>query len=290
MAPAVAPVTATWFTLGCTTNDAVARAATGVAASDAGASSAVTSRTTPATGYRRRITGRRYPPSSAWHDHPVTKLAGAHVVITGGSSGIGLEAARVAAARGARVSLVARDPGRLATARGIADEVGDRVRRRHRSRGAAGCARAARRRAGAVRRVDHLGRLVAPGVLRAARRRRVPRPDGGRLLRHPPRRPCRRAVDDRTGPGASGDDLVDRGPHRGVRVHGVRPGEVRGAGPHRDPPPRARAPRDRGGVRLPARHPHAGLRRRERAEAPGDRAHLRRDQARATSHTWPGPS
>lgn len=47
----------------------------------------------------------------------MTKLAGAHVVITGGSSGIGLEAARVAAARGARVSLVARDPGRLATAR-----------------------------------------------------------------------------------------------------------------------------------------------------------------------------
>jgi 3-dehydrosphinganine reductase len=46
----------------------------------------------------------------------VTKLASAHVVITGGSSGIGLEVARLAVARGARVSLIARDAGRLATA------------------------------------------------------------------------------------------------------------------------------------------------------------------------------
>jgi 3-dehydrosphinganine reductase len=46
----------------------------------------------------------------------VTKLANAHVVVTGGSSGIGLETARLAVARGARVSLIARDAGRLATA------------------------------------------------------------------------------------------------------------------------------------------------------------------------------
>ena len=46
----------------------------------------------------------------------MTKLADAHVVITGGSSGIGLETARLAVGRGARVSLVARDAGRLATA------------------------------------------------------------------------------------------------------------------------------------------------------------------------------
>jgi 3-dehydrosphinganine reductase len=46
----------------------------------------------------------------------VTKLAGTHVVITGGSSGIGLETARIAQARGARVSLVARDADRLASA------------------------------------------------------------------------------------------------------------------------------------------------------------------------------
>jgi 3-dehydrosphinganine reductase len=48
----------------------------------------------------------------------VTKLADAHVVITGGSSGIGLETARLAVARGARVSLIARDSGRLAAAVG----------------------------------------------------------------------------------------------------------------------------------------------------------------------------
>jgi 3-dehydrosphinganine reductase len=46
----------------------------------------------------------------------VTKLAGAHVVITGGSSGIGLETARLLVAKGARVSLIARDEGRLAAA------------------------------------------------------------------------------------------------------------------------------------------------------------------------------
>jgi 3-dehydrosphinganine reductase len=46
----------------------------------------------------------------------VTKLAGTHVIITGGSSGIGLEAARIATSRGARVSLIARDADRLASA------------------------------------------------------------------------------------------------------------------------------------------------------------------------------
>lgn len=39
-----------------------------------------------------------------------------HVLITGGSSGIGLALACQAAAAGARVSLIARDPGKLATA------------------------------------------------------------------------------------------------------------------------------------------------------------------------------
>jgi 3-dehydrosphinganine reductase len=46
----------------------------------------------------------------------MTSLGGAHVVITGGSSGIGLATARVAVARGARVSLLARDPARLSEA------------------------------------------------------------------------------------------------------------------------------------------------------------------------------
>jgi 3-dehydrosphinganine reductase len=44
----------------------------------------------------------------------VTRLAGAHVLVTGGSSGIGAATARAALDRGARVSLVARDVQRLA--------------------------------------------------------------------------------------------------------------------------------------------------------------------------------
>jgi 3-dehydrosphinganine reductase len=47
----------------------------------------------------------------------VTKLGDAHVCITGGSSGIGLALGEQCAARGARVSIVARDPERLESAR-----------------------------------------------------------------------------------------------------------------------------------------------------------------------------
>ena len=43
-------------------------------------------------------------------------LSGKHAIVTGGSSGIGLETARLLVERGARVSLVARDRGRLAEA------------------------------------------------------------------------------------------------------------------------------------------------------------------------------
>jgi 3-dehydrosphinganine reductase len=46
----------------------------------------------------------------------MTTLDGAHVVITGGSSGIGLATAREVVDRGARVSLLARDEARLAAA------------------------------------------------------------------------------------------------------------------------------------------------------------------------------
>jgi 3-dehydrosphinganine reductase len=47
----------------------------------------------------------------------VTQLAGAHVLITGGSSGIGLATAARGLDRGAAVSIVARDVDRLAAAR-----------------------------------------------------------------------------------------------------------------------------------------------------------------------------
>ncbi len=46
----------------------------------------------------------------------MTTLADAHVVVTGGAEGIGLETARLLLARGARVSLVSRSPDKLAAA------------------------------------------------------------------------------------------------------------------------------------------------------------------------------
>ncbi len=49
--------------------------------------------------------------------HPCRSLRDQHVVITGGSTGIGLALARQAAAAGARVSLIARDERKLAAAR-----------------------------------------------------------------------------------------------------------------------------------------------------------------------------
>ena len=50
------------------------------------------------------------------------KLAGTHAIVTGGSQGIGLETARLLASRGARVSLIARNPENLAAAqRSIGD-------------------------------------------------------------------------------------------------------------------------------------------------------------------------
>ena len=48
-----------------------------------------------------------------------------HVVVTGGSSGIGLEVARIYARRGASVSLIARDPSRLEIARQEIRRIGE---------------------------------------------------------------------------------------------------------------------------------------------------------------------
>ena len=40
----------------------------------------------------------------------MTRLAGSHVIVTGGSQGIGLATAQACAHRGARVSVIGRDP------------------------------------------------------------------------------------------------------------------------------------------------------------------------------------
>ena len=77
---------------------------------------------TPDHGQRR--VGPRWRPAAAVPDRgaappdrcAMTKLSGAHVLITGGSSGIGAATALQVLGRGARVSLVARDAERLAVA------------------------------------------------------------------------------------------------------------------------------------------------------------------------------
>lgn len=46
----------------------------------------------------------------------MTRVAGSHVIVTGGSQGIGLATAQACAQRGARVSVIGRDPERLAQA------------------------------------------------------------------------------------------------------------------------------------------------------------------------------
>jgi len=56
--------------------------------------------------------------------HPPLSLRDQHVLITGGSSGIGLALARQSAAAGARVSLIARDPAKLAAAQAAVSAVG----------------------------------------------------------------------------------------------------------------------------------------------------------------------
>ena len=59
----------------------------------------------------------------------MTRLSGAHVLITGGSQGIGLATARHVLERGARVSLVARNADRLASAEDELEQaIGDPTR------------------------------------------------------------------------------------------------------------------------------------------------------------------
>lgn len=55
------------------------------------------------------------------------KFQNAHVLVTGGSSGIGLETARIAIQRGARVSLIARRPDVLDDAAALLREAGGQV-------------------------------------------------------------------------------------------------------------------------------------------------------------------
>ncbi len=217
----------------------------------------------------------------------MTSLGGAHVVITGGSSGIGLATARQAVARGARVSLLARDEARLADA---AASVG----------------------------------AVATASVDVARCRGAPAPRSTRSSRRAVRATCCSPPAGSSHPGyfeqlddavfrdqmevdyfgtlhairAVVPSMIERGRGHVVTVsstagligvfgytaYGPAKYAVRGLA---ETLRSELAPaRDRRGVRVPARHPHARLRRRERAQAARDRTHLRRHQAAGGRRTW----
>ncbi|WP_353226779.1 SDR family NAD(P)-dependent oxidoreductase [Novosphingobium sp.] len=64
-------------------------------------------------------------PRACWVWSDAVDFGGRHALVTGGSTGIGLAAAQLLAARGARVSIIARNPDRLEVARAlIADDGG----------------------------------------------------------------------------------------------------------------------------------------------------------------------
>jgi 3-dehydrosphinganine reductase len=112
-------------------------------------------------------------------------IAGGHAILTGGSSGIGLAAAKLLAARGMHVSLLARDPARLAAAQ---EEV-ERERRDRAQRVAAFPVDVAEREAleGAIARaLDEVGPpnllIACAGFSRPGRFLEIPPEDFERLV------------------------------------------------------------------------------------------------------------
>ena len=86
-----------------------------------------TATTTASTRRTRRKTAK--VPTPACHDVAVTTLEDAHVLITGGSQGIGFATAQRVLDRGGRVSTVARDAEKLAVAEdALESRVGDPTR------------------------------------------------------------------------------------------------------------------------------------------------------------------
>ena len=166
----------------------------------------------------------------ACHDHGVTKLAGAHAVITGGSSGIGLATAHALVARGAKVSLLARDASRLdAAAAEVASSVGAGAQVVATASvdvtDPAGVERAFDRVTGALGPCDVLVTCAGtahPGYFEqlddAVFREQMEVDYFGTA----PPDPSGRAVDDRAAPRSHRHRLVDGRPHRRVRLLRVR--------------------------------------------------------------------
>ena len=169
-------------------------------------------RRTPRRAAPRSTRSRRPPQMSGFTTADIPDLAGQTVIVTGASSGIGLETAKALAAHGARVILAVRDAAKGRRGRGHPAGPGDAPRSAcSTSPASSRCApsratgRAAHRPAHQQRRRDdpaadpHRGRLRAPvrhqppGPLRphqpaAAARHR---PGGHGLLQRPPGRPDR---------------------------------------------------------------------------------------------------
>ena len=214
----------------------------------------------------------------------VPTFQNAHVLVTGGSSGIGLATARLAVDRGARVSLIARRAD-------VLDEAAASLRaagRAGRGRGRPTWPTPAQVDVAVSALTDALGPVdiaicsagqARPGyfqeldpelfrtmmdvnyfgtvnVVRAVVPSMIER-RGGQLRRR----------------------VVGRRARRRVRLHRVRADEVRGARISRVVPRRAAAVRDSRRLLVPARHRHAAARRREPLQAEGD---ARRSRARSS--------
>ena len=155
----------------------------------------------------------------------MTSLDRAHVLVTGGSSGIGLATARAALARNASVSLVARDPERLATA---ADEleawVGDPARVAVANADVADPAALGRAVDVLVAQLGPVDVLVTsagfshPGLFLELEAGVFEQQMARQLLRDAAHDPGRRAGDDRAAARAPGARLVDRRVPRRLRL------------------------------------------------------------------------
>ena len=204
--------------------------------------------------------------------------------MTGGSSGIGLATARLAVARGAKVSLVARRADVLESG---GDRHAGRWRAGRRSRPPTWPTRP-RSVSRCATLTDAFGPVdivvcsagqARPGYFQELDPDLFRSDDGRELLRHGQRRARGRAGDDRTPPRKCRGRVVGGRAGRRVRLHRVHADEVRGARVPRVVPGRAAAVRHPRGLLVPARHRHAAARGREQYKPQGDEGDLRNDQA-----------